>query len=129
MPLKKSVSKILKVIKMACEEESANLRIDEVSLYRHVKETLDLERKPPATAPAEIVEQQVEDILSIEVGDGNRLGTEKEVQAAANWAWVLFRDLFGEYPPTGDEEVYMALVHQVLSLRCPHVVERLPSLS
>ena len=94
-----------------------------------MKEMLDLERKPLATAPAETVEQQVEDILSIEFGYGNHLGTEKEVQAAANWAWVLFRDLFGEYPPTGDEEVYTALVHLVLSLRCPHVVERLPLLS
>ena len=87
-----------------------------------------MERKPPVTAPAEIVEQQVLDILFTDVGHGNHLGTEaeEEIRTAADWAWVLFRDFFGEYPPTGDEGVvymtdedvvYMALVQQVLSLR------------
>jgi hypothetical protein len=38
-------------------------------------------------------------------------------------------DSFGEYPPTGDEDSYVGLVHKVLIVRRPHVVERLPSVS
>jgi hypothetical protein len=136
MSPKKSVWKLVKVIKRMCEEESANLRIDEASLYRHVEEMLDLNGETPDLAPVKIVEEQIEDILGIEwtitVDDETttgHAGTWTESWAAAQWAWVLFRDLFGEYPPTGDEDVYTALVHTVLGLRRPDVVEQSPPIS
>jgi hypothetical protein len=132
----KSVWKIVKLLEKMCEEESANLRIDEASLYRHVREMLDLGREPSDLAPVEIVERHIEVILGIEwtvTGDNEtttgRLGSRTEIWAAAEWAWVLFRDFFGEYPPTGDEDVYAALIHAVPELRRSHVVERLPPLS
>ncbi len=57
------------------------------------------------------------------------LGTEEEIRTAAGWAWVLFHDFFGEYPPTGDEDGYVDLVHKVFEMRRPHIIERLPPLS
>jgi hypothetical protein len=96
-------------------------------------------REPPVSfgvAPAEIVEGHVGSILRIEVtvtdDNGTRTGhlaSQTEIRAAAEWAWIIFRDLFGEYPPTGDEDGYHALVHKVLEVRRPYVVERLPPLS
>jgi hypothetical protein len=131
----KSVWKIVKFIKRDCEEWGEP-QIDEASLYRHVEEMLDLEREPLESPPAEIVEKHIEDILDIEwtvTADNETTtghsGSRTEIWAAAEWAWVLFRDLFGEYPPTGNEEGYQALVHKVLIVRRPHIVERLPPLS
>jgi hypothetical protein len=127
----KSVWKIVEFIKGGCEK-FGEPQIDEASLHRHVKEMLDLEREPPKLAPAEIVEEHVRIIFSIEVGDETTtgpLGTKEEIRTAAHWAWVLFHDFFGEYPPTGDEDGYLSLVHRVLAVRRPHVVERLPPLS
>jgi hypothetical protein len=69
---RKSVWKIVKIIKMDCEEWGGEPQIDETSLYRHVREMLDLERK---------------DILAIEVGDETaprHLGTEEEIRTAAD---------------------------------------------
>ena len=57
------------------------------------------------------------------------VGSPAEIRTAAHWAWVLFHDFFGEYPPTGDEDGYIGLIHRVLTLRRPHVVEQLPPLS
>ena len=150
----KSVWKIVEYIKMDYEEwGSGGPQINEASLYRHVEEMLDLEREPPVSAPAEIVERYVELIVDItcsviestdpptaadwaRVNDiaeaqaaATRTARAAEIRIAANWAWTLFHDFFGEYPPTGDEEPYGFLVHRVLGLRQPHVVERLPSLS
>jgi hypothetical protein len=131
----KSVWKIVEFIKID-HEEWGEPQIDEASLYRHVEEMLDLEREPPVSAPAEIVERYIEDILSIEwtVTVDNETatghdGSRTEIWAAAHWAWVLFRDLYGEYPPTGDEEGYGGLVTKVLQMRRPHVVEKLPPVS
>ncbi|SRR6266566_7039626 len=131
----KSVWKIVEFIKIGCEEWGEP-RIDEASLYRHVEEMLDLKREPPELAPAKIVEMYVEDILDIEwtVTIDNETttghdGSRTEIWAAADWAWLIFRDLFGQYPPTGDEEGYGALVSKVLQMRRPHIVEQLPPLS
>ena len=148
----KSVWKIVEFIKFE-HEEWGPPQVDEASLYRHVEEMLDLERKPPESAPAGIVERCVEDIVDItwsviesaepptaadwaRVNDiaeaqaaATRTARAAEIRIAADWAWVLFHDLFGEYPPTGDEDGYIALVHKVLGVRRPHVVERLPPLS
>jgi hypothetical protein len=155
MPPKKSVWKIVESIKRHYAEgvEGELPPIDEASLYRHVEEMLDLEREPPVSALAEIAERCVEDIVDItcsviestepptaadwaRVNDiaeaqaaATRTARAAEIRIAANWAWTLFHDLFGEYPPTGDEDGYLALVHRVLVLRHPHVVERLPPLS
>ncbi|SRR6266545_935230 len=134
----KSVEKIVRCLKVACEEDCDLQQIDEVSLYRHVREMLDLEREPPELAPAEIVEEQVRLISGIEwtitdIATGEtatgRHGSPTQIRAAAKWAWVLFRDFFGEYPPTGDEDSYWGLVHGVLGVRLPLVIERLPPLS
>ena len=136
----KSVWKIVEFIKQHYAEgvEGGLPPIDEVSLYRHVEGMLDLEQEPPESAPAKVAAKHVEDILAIKVTITNiadnetttgRLGTEEEIRIAADWAWVLFRDLYGEYPPTGDEEPYGFLVHKVLEVRRPHVVERLLPLS
>jgi len=134
----KSVHKIVDLIKMDCEKWGSGLQINDASLYHHVEEMLDLEREPPELAPAEIVEKHFEDIFSIEVTvtdlDDNEtttghLGLPTEIRTAADWAWVLFRDFFGEYPSTGDELGYVELVHRVLQMRRPHVVDRLPNVS
>jgi hypothetical protein len=138
MPPKKSVQKIVEFIKTDYEEWGGELQIDEASLFRHVEEMLDLEREPPESAPAEIAEEHVRSILAWEVtvtdmADNEtrtgRLATEEEIRTAADWAWVIFRDFFGEYPPTGDEDGYCALLHRVLEMRRPHIVEQLPPLS
>jgi hypothetical protein len=152
MPLK-SLWKIVEHIKMDYEEWGGEPQIDETSLYRHVEEMLDLEREPPVSAPAEIVEQCVGEIVDItwsiiestepptaadwaRVSDiaeaqaaATRTARAAEIRTAANWAWVIFHDFFGEYPPTGDEDGYHALVHKVLGLRRLDVVEQLPPLS
>lgn len=92
----KSVWKFVEVIKSGCEEWGEP-QTDEVSLRRHVKEMLDLEREPPELAPAEIVEEYVEDIFSIELtvtADNQtttgHLGSWTEIRAAAEWAWASF---------------------------------------
>jgi len=133
----KSVWKIVELIKHDYEEWGGERQIDELSLYRHVEEMLALEREPPDLAPTEIVEQQVQTVslftMSITAPDGETrtgpIGSPVEIAAAAKWAWVLFHDFFGEYPPTGDEDGYLALVHKVLTLRRPHIIGRLPPLS
>jgi len=134
----KSVHKIVDHIKFECEDWGGDLQIDEPSLYRHVEQMLDLEQEPPDLAPVEVVEDQVRLIscIKIEVTDltdnettTGRRGSRAEIAAAAKWAWVLFHDFFGEYPPTGDEDGYYMLVHRVLGLRRPHVIEQLPPLS
>jgi hypothetical protein len=63
-------------------------------------------REPPVSfgvAPAGIVEGHVGSILRIEVtvtdDNGTRTGhlaSQTEIRAAAEWAWIIFRDLFGE---------------------------------
>jgi hypothetical protein len=133
----KSVWRIVEYLKEVCGEEyGGDRRIDEVSLYRHVEEMLDLERKPPHLAPGKIVEKQVRAILDIEVtvtvdsvAKTGHLASRTEIWTAAEWAWVLFRDFFGEYPPTGNEDGYVALVDGVIEMRHPHVIEALPPLS
>ena len=121
MPLK-SVWKIVEFIKVDCEEWGGELQINEASLYRHVEEMLDLEREPPVSAPVGIVERRIAAADWARVDDA-------EIRIAADWDWTIFHDLFGEYPPTGDEDGYKALVLYVLEVRRPHVVERLPPLS
>jgi hypothetical protein len=142
----KSLWKIVEHIKFDYEEWGGEPRIDEASLYRHVEEMLDLEREPPMSAPAEIVERYVELIVDItcfaiestepptaaDVTRGadiaqaqaaaTRTARAAEIRIAAHWAWILFHDFFGEYPPTGDEDGYMSLVHKVFGLRRPHVI-------
>jgi hypothetical protein len=134
----KSVWKIVEYIKHEYEEWGGDPQIDEASLYRHVEEMLDLEREPPELAPAEIVEKEVRLIFCVEVEvtdtvdnetTRGHLGSPTEIQAAAHWAWLIFRDFFGEYPPTGDENGYVELVHRVLQVRRCHIVEQLPPLS
>jgi hypothetical protein len=135
---RKSVRKIVEILKLDCEEWGGELQIDEMSLYRHVKEMLDLKRESSESAPAEIVEKYVKSIRAItititniadgETATGHR-GTEQEIRIAANWAWTLFHDFFGEYPPTGDEEGYGWLLQVVLGVRRCDVIEQLPPLS
>jgi hypothetical protein len=120
--IKKSVSKIAKLIKMDCEEWGPPPQIDEAGLYRHVRQMLDLERKPPESAPAKVVEEHVQ-LLDF----GCR--TEDEIRSAADWAWTFFHDLFAEHPPSGDEDGYLCLVIRVLQMRRSHIVERLPPIS
>jgi hypothetical protein len=132
----KSMWKIVEFLKIGCEEWG-ELQVDEASLHRHVGEMLELEREPPELAPEETVEQQVELISSIQwtVTVGNEItppmcgGSPMQIQTAAKWAWVLFHDFFGEYPPDGDEEGYMALVQKILQMRRPHILEGLPPVS
>jgi hypothetical protein len=81
----KSVWKIVEYIKGGCEKYG-DPQIDEASLYRHVEEMLDLEREPPESAPAEIVDERYVENIRAATG----LVTEKEVRTAADWAWVIF---------------------------------------
>ena len=116
--LPKSVRKIVDFIKTGCEEWGGELQIahDEASFYRHVAEMLDAGREPPELAPAEIVEEHFKISSSIDP-----LSTPTEIRTAAHWAWVLFHDLFGEYPLSGDEDSYMGLIYRVLVVR-PHIL-------
>jgi hypothetical protein len=83
MPLK-SLWKIVEHIKMDYEEWGGEPQIDETSLYRHVEEMLDLEREPPVSAPAEIVEQCVGEIVDITWS----IIESTEPPTAADWARV-----------------------------------------
>ncbi len=79
-----SMWQIVKYIKRDCEEWSGELQIDEASLYRHVREMLDLEREPPVSAPAGIVEMCVEDIVDLTWS----VIESDEPPTAADWARV-----------------------------------------
>jgi len=48
------------------------------------------------------------------------IGTPESFRAAAGWAFVFYRDFFGEEPSTGEEDGYIALTasaHELLTAR------------
>lgn len=77
---------------------------------------------PPELVPAKIVADGIKGFLGIESAVGppgcdreyleamsHPIGTPESFEAAAEWAFVLYRDFFGEEPSTGDEDGYLAL--------------------
>ena len=102
----KSVERAVEYLKrMMCEECGNEFPLEEASLYRHVKALLALPEEPPSEiVPAHIVERVINDTPLLAFGT-----TEEGRRAAAEWAYLLYRDFFGEVPTTGEEDGYLVL--------------------
>ena len=121
MPIE-SVEHAVEYLKHMCEEFGDEFPLDEASLYRHVRALLTDEEIPNAL-PAGIVERCVSGFVGLEAGSGKDweeaeamtrpVATPEQWRAAAEWAFLLYRDFFGEDPSTGDEDGYFALTSAV----------------
>jgi hypothetical protein len=103
-----SVWRVIAYLKAYCEDDG-DLETDEASLYRHACELLAGRSPPPASV--KISEGQFRLLVDL------KAGSEAEIRAAAEWAFVLCRDLYGEDPPDGDVEAYLALTVKILTIR------------
>jgi hypothetical protein len=125
----KAILQAIESLKVMCEDYGEEFPLDPENLYRHVSALLAGE-DPPELVPARIVEVGAQSFVGMEMGVGNDpeeaeamsrpIGTPESFQAAAEWAFVLDRDFFGEEPSTGDEDGYSALitaVHELLRAR------------
>jgi hypothetical protein len=108
----KSVERAVEYLKrMMCEECGNEFPLEEASLYRHVKALLALPEEPPSEiVPAHIVECIISDLYPVGPLSEN---TEEGRRAAAEWAYLLYRDFFGEVPTTGEEDGYLILAVSV----------------
>jgi hypothetical protein len=103
-----SIWRTIKYLKASCEDEG-DLETNEVSLYQHACELLAGQSPPPASL--KISEGCVQDLVAL------KAGSETEIRAAAEWAFVFCRDLYGEDPLGDDAEAYLALTIKVLVIR------------
>lgn len=104
-----SVWRVIAYLKAYCEDEG-DLETDEASLYRHACELLAGQSPPPASV--KISESRVRLLVDLK-----EASPEAEIRAAAEWAFVFCRDLYGEDPPDGDVDAYLALTIKVLAIR------------
>ena len=104
-----SVWRVIAYLKAYCEDEG-DLETDEASLYRHACELLAGQSPPPASV--KISESWVRFLVDV-----GKEGSETEIRAAAEWAFVFCRDLYGEDPPDGDVDAYLVLTVKVLGIR------------
>src|SRR5262249_16688786 len=103
-----SVWRVIAYLKAYCEDDG-DLVIDEAELYRRPCELLT--GQSPLPAPVKINEECIQFLIDL------KEGPETEIRAAADWAFVFYRDLYGEDPPDGDVDAYMALTVKVLMVR------------
>ena len=102
MPLE-SVEQAVGLLKTMCEEYGDEFPLDKASLYQHVRAMLTDEELPNAP-PADIVERRASTFVGMEVGSGKDLeeaeamtgpvATPEQWRAAAEWAFLLYRDFF-----------------------------------
>ena len=117
-----AILKAIEHLKTMCEEYGEQFPLDPDNLYRHVSALLAGE-DPPEAVPAKIVEVGIEHFLSMKIAIGapgtdpeqmdamlQPIGTPESFGVAAEWAFVLYRDFFGEGPTTGHEDGYAALI-------------------
>jgi hypothetical protein len=124
MPLE-SVEQAIGFLKTMCEEYGDEFPLDEGNLYRHVRALLTDEEIPSAL-PADIVERGASSFAGLEVGSGKDreeaealtrpVATPEQWRAAAEWAFLFYRDFLGEDPSTGDEDGYLTLIAGVQTL-------------
>jgi hypothetical protein len=137
----KAILQAIEHLKLMYEEYGEEFPLDPENLYRHVGALLAGE-DPPESVPAKIAEVGAEGFVGMEVGHGvdpeeaeamlRLIGTPESFQAAAEWAFVLYRDFFGEEPSTGHEDGYIALTaaaHGLLETRAARVAMHSSSLS
>jgi hypothetical protein len=121
----KFILQVIGALKTMCEEYGEEFPLDPENLYRHVGALLG-GADPPELVPAKIVEVCIEPMLQLRIAMGPRgtdpeqmdamlapIGTPESLQAAAEWAFILYRDFFREDPSTGKEDGYRALTSMV----------------
>ena len=137
MPLE-SVEQAVGLLKTMCEEYGNEFPLDKASLYRHVRAMLTDEEPP--NAPASIVKRGISPCVGMQVGCGKDweeaqamtgpVASPEQWRAAAEWAFLLCRDFFGEDPSTGDEDGYLTRTCAVRSLLHAKIFSgKLPPLS
>jgi|SRR5215468_5881324 len=124
----KSVEQAVKYLtRMLCEDCDDEFRLDEAGLYRHVKALLALpEEPPPEIVPAHIVECVISYLYPVGPLSEN---TEEGRRTAAEWAYLLYRDFFGEVPTTGEEDGYLLLAIYVNILLHGRLAGQMPPAS
>jgi len=80
----------------------------------------------PSAPPANTVERGISGFVDLEMGCGKDweeaeamtrpVATPEQWRVAAEWAFLLYRDFFGEDPSTGDEDGYLMLTSAVRCL-------------
>jgi hypothetical protein len=132
-----AILQAIESLKLLCEDaewwDSKEFPRDPDNLYRHVRALLAGE-DPPEVIPAKILEVGAQSIAGIEMGVGKDaeeaeartrpIGTPESCQAAAEWAFIFYRDFFEEEPPDGHADGYLVLTvaaHGLLETRAARV--------
>ena len=114
----KSIWRVVATLE-SCSEDYDDLRIEEQGLYRHACALRTEKGRPLGPFPTEIIETCAWSLYDFTMGWPATLHPEmpEKFLDAAEWAFLIFSDLYGEFPPDGGDEGYLFLTTKVFHIR------------